>query len=440
MTDQRDLAGDIPATAAEAERLDADFPLTPVPSSARKSGFSIMIVLLGFTVFTPTMVAGAGLAVSFTWSDFIVVLLVGSLLLGAYVCVIAFLGQRTGLTTVMMSRFPLGYGGSKLASVLLGGTQIGWYGVVIGTIGDMMAQAFGWESYAPKAITMIVVSAFMAATAYFGYNGMYYVSLVATPLILILAFWLMWRSLDHVGGFGGLSDVEPTTSMSFAAAVTAIVGTFVSAGTQCANWTRFARKPSDAVSSAAIAFFIGNGLMILFGAIGALAYGEGDFTVLLYQLGLVGWGIFFMFGNLWTSNADTAYAFGNAGAELFNKPKKGPFIIGGAVIGTALALFGVQNYLIDYLILLGIFIPPLGGVLIGDWLARWRNGQPPVGSITTALRWQGLVPYVVASALAYLSSEYGWGIAPVNGIIVAGVLAFLLARVGEDTRVAPRSP
>ena len=38
--------------------------------------------------------------------------------------------------------------GCKLASILLGGTQIGWYGVVIGTIGDLTAQALDWESYA----------------------------------------------------------------------------------------------------------------------------------------------------------------------------------------------------------------------------------------------------------------------------------------------------
>jgi len=27
-------------------------------------------------------------------------------------------------------------------------------------------------------------------------------------------------------------------------------------------------------------------------------------------------------------------------------------------------------------VLLGIFIPPLGGVTIGDHLARWRAGMP----------------------------------------------------------------
>lgn len=422
---------EIPRTADEAAAVDADYPLTPVPRDARTSFFSIMVVLLGFTIFTPTMIAGAGLGVAFRFGDFLLVLLTGSLILGAYVCAIGLLGQRSGLTTVVMSRYTLGYGGSKLASILLGGTQIGWYGVVIGTIGDMTAQAFGWTGYAPRAATMIVVSILMAATAYYGYRGMYWVSLISTPLILILAFWIMFRALDHGGGWGALFDIEPSATMTWAAAITAIVGTFVSAGTQVANWTRFAQRPSHAVGAAAVGFFIGNGLMIFFGAVGALTYGEGDFTQLLYTMGLIGWGLFFLFGNLWKSNADTAYAFGVAGAELFNKPSKSPFIVGGAVIGTTLALTGVQNHIIEYLVLLGVFIPPLGGVLLGDWFARWRRGRPPITAITQALRWQGLLPYAVASAIAYVTNELQWGIAPVNGIVVAALLAFALARVGD---------
>ena len=137
--------------------------------------------------------------------------------------------------------------------------------------------------------------------------------------------------------------------MAVAVAITTVVGTFVSAGTQAPNWTRFARRDSHAVWACVIGFLVGNGLMVFFGAIGALTFGEGDFVLVLYQLGLVGWGLVLLFGNLWKSNADTAYAFGVAGAELFDRPSKGPFVVGGAVIGTVLALTGVQNHLVEYL-------------------------------------------------------------------------------------------
>jgi cytosine permease len=418
-----------PDLTEDAERpVDPDYPVTPVPAHARKGFFSLAVVLLGFTVFTPTMLAGAALGKSFGLTDLLLIILIGSVVLGGYVAVLGWIGARTGLTTVVMARYTLGTGGSKLASILLGGTQIGWYGVVVGTIGDLTAQALGWDSYPARAAIMIVVSALMCVTACYGYRGMYWVSLVSTPLILILAFWVMFRSLDEVGGWAGLAAIHPTATMTLATAVTTVVGTFVSAGTQAPNWTRFGRTGTQAVLACVIGFLIGNGLMIFFGAIGAIAFDEGDFVLVLFNLGLVGWGLFLLFGNLWKSNADAAYAFGVAGAELFRRPRKVPFVIAGSVIGTALALIGVHEHLPQYLGLLGTFIPPLGGVIVGDYLARWRRTQMPEGEPLPVVNPVNLGVYVIASALAWLSGQFEIGIPPVIGILAALILSFALAR------------
>ncbi|MCW2289503.1 cytosine permease [Leucobacter luti] len=421
-------AAAVPAPATEAI-VDRDYPVTPVPRHARKGFFSLMVVLLGFTIFTPTMLAGAALGQAFGLRELLVVIAVGSLVLGAYVAVLGWIGARTGLTTVVMARYTLGTRGSKLASILLGGTQIGWYGVVIGTIGELTAQAFGWESSLARATIMIGVSALMCATAVYGYRGMYWVSLISTPLILILAFWVMFRSLEEVGGWAGLAAIEPSGSMTLAVAVTTVVGTFVSAGTQAPNWTRFGRSGKQAVIACVVGFLIGNGLMIFFGAIGAITFGEGDFVLVLFQLGLIGWGLFLLFGNLWKSNADAAYSFGVAGAELFEKPSKTRFVIAGSIIGTVLALLGVGDHLPQYLGLLGTFIPPLGGVIIGDYLARWRRTQMPVGETLPRFNWVNLGVYVVSCAVAWSAGQLEIGIPPVIGIIAALVLTVLLSRL-----------
>ncbi|WGW11657.1 cytosine permease [Saxibacter everestensis] len=419
-----------PGGSGSGRAIDPDYPVTPVPSTARKSFFSIAVVLLGFTIFTPTMLAGAAIAPAFSFAQLSLIVLVGSMILGGYVALMGWVGARTGLTTVVMARYSFGLGGAKLASILLGGTQVGWYGVVIGTIGDMTAQAFGWESWGARAAVMIVTSALMCATAYYGYRGMYWVSLVSTPLILILAVWVVFRSLQEVGGIDGLLAVAPTTSMSVTVAITTVVGTFASAGSQAPNWTRFARTGRQAIWACIIGFLIGNGLMIYFGAIGAITFGEGDFVLVLYQLGLVAWGLVLLFGNLWKSNADTAYAFGVAGAELFNRPHKGPFVIAGSIIATVLALTGVQNHLVGYLGLLGTFIPPLGGVIIGDFLARWRGGIPAAEKYQPPkVCWHNIGIYVLASAIAYVSGLLSLGIPALTGIVVALVLSYGVGRL-----------
>lgn len=418
------------------EPVDADYPVTPVPPHARKSFASLAVVLLGFTVFTPTMLAGAQLGPAFGFGELLLVILAGSAILGTYVALMGYVGARTGLTTVVMARYSFGHRGSKLASILLGGTQVGWYGVIIGTIGDLTAEAAGWESYGARAAVMVTTSALMCATACYGYRGMYWVSVVSTPLILLLAGWVVVRSLDEVGGLSGLLEVEPTATMAVSVAITTVVGTFVSAGTQAPNWTRFGRSGSQAVWACLIGFLVGNGLMILFGAVGAITFGEGDFVLVLYNLGLVGWGVFLLFGNLWKSNADTAYAFGVAGAELFERPTKTPFVIGGSIVGTVLALTGVQNHLIDYLSLLGTFIPPLGGVIIADFYLRWRRGIPD-GLTTPALDWRNIATYVAASVLAFWSMEAEVGIPPLIGIVAAVLVAVLLDRSRTERVGAP---
>ncbi len=98
--------------ADEAGVVDPDYPVTPVPAHARKSFFSVAVVLLGFTVFTPTMLAGAALGPAFSFGDLLLVIAIGSLVLGTYVAVMGWIGARTGLTTVVMARYTLGSRGA----------------------------------------------------------------------------------------------------------------------------------------------------------------------------------------------------------------------------------------------------------------------------------------------------------------------------------------
>ncbi|MGI8576156.1 MAG: cytosine permease [Egibacteraceae bacterium] len=410
-----------------AEHVDPDYPLTIVPSHARKSFLSLSVVLLGFTFFTPTMLAGAGIAPSFGFGSFLLVATLGSLVLGLYVSAIGAVGARTGLTTVVMSRYAFGNRGAKLVSLLLGGTQVGWYGVTVATLALLVQQATGWEGTFSLWALVLLGGFVMGVTAYFGYRGMELLSAVSVPLLLILAGWVTWRSFAEIAANGGFEAITVTGETSVAVAVTAIVGTFASGGTQAPNWTRFAKTPKQAISAGLLAFFAGEFLMVFFGGIGALAFGIGDFVEVLFALNLVGWGLVFLVANLWTTNDNTAYNFGVAGAELFNANTKKPFVIGGVVIGTLLALPIYAN-LIGYLAWLGILIPPIGGVIIGDWLVHWRRGMPePLEHRLPAVRWENLGVYAVATFVAWLSSVNGWFIPPVNGIVLAIVGVFAVA-------------
>lgn len=428
------------APGAQAPTIDPDYPLTPVPAAARKSLGSLMAVLLGFTFFTPTMFAGADLGAAFSFGNLVTVILAGSLLLGAYVAAIAAIGASTGLTTVLLSRYTLGRLGAKWADLVLGGTQLGWYAFTAAIVAVIMSAAFGWES---ALIPLIVVfSILMGLTAYFGYRGMQILSQISVPLMAILCFWVAFRALTDVGGFAGLVALEGAGSgtIGWGGAITIVVGTFASGGTQVANWSRFAANTKHATWAALAAFLVTNGIMLAFGALGGLVYQQADFVDVLIAQGLVTWGVVLLILNNWTTNDNAAYAFGVAGAEFFNRPNKRPFIIGGVAIATVLAVTGVYDLLPQYLILLGVFIPPLGGAIIGDHLFTWRKHRLPdlATAVIPNVRWACVVAYLAGTAVAYWSNSAGLGIPPLQGIVVAllGVPVFdaLFRAAGLDQR------
>ena len=117
------------------------------------------------------------------------------------------------------------------------------------------------------------------------------------------------------------------------------------------------------------------------------------------EMGIIFWALIILTINIWTTNDAAAYAFGMAGAEFFNKENKRPYIIGGVVIATVLAVSGAYNFLIPYLVALGIFIPPLGGTIIGDYLFVWKRQMPNLKDVE-------FKTFRVANIIAYAIGDY----------------------------------
>jgi cytosine permease len=169
-------------------------------------------------------------------------------------------------------------------------------------------------------------------------------------------------------------------------------------------------------------------MMLVFDAIGAIAYQEPDFVAVLLQLNLTVAAVVLLVFNIWTTQDNSAYSFGVAGAEMFGVNDKRPFIVGGVVVAVILALSGIYEALPQYLVLLGVFIPPLGGVIIGDYLGTWRGRLPRIEATRfRALRWDCVIAYLAGTAAAWAGNAFDVGVPPLHGILVAAVGAPLLA-------------
>lgn len=421
------------------QNIDKDYPLDHVPQSARVGLLSLSAVLLGLTFFSPTMVAGGQVAASFGLNKFMWAMILGNLILGLYVAIMSVIGTKTGLTSVLLSRYTLGTGGAKWASFLLGGTQLGWYAVSAAYVAEIFVKAFNMpNSFVFWAIFWCLVMGF---TAVYGFKAMEIVSYVAIPLILILTIWVPILGIKQAGSWAAMAAIPPSGDpMAMTTALTIIVGTFASAGTQVTNWSRFAKNAKISFIAALLAFFFGNGLMIFAGGIGAIAFQQSDIVEVFMQMGIVFFALVILTINIWTTNDAAAYAFGVAGAEFFNKQDKKPFIIGGVLIATVLAVTGAYNFFIPFLVALGIFIPPLGGTIIGDYIFTWKMAVPNLKNMEfKTFRIANIAAYLIGTLVAYLTNKYGIGIPPLQGIIVSALMVPVMNAVikNDSHKVKP---
>ncbi len=404
----------------------SDYPLVEVPQNKRRGLLPMAAILLGFTFFTATMWAGGTLGTAFSFSELLLVIFVGNLLLGTYAAFLAYIAYKSGLNSVLMGRFCFGEIGSKLSDFILGFTQIGWYAWGTATLAIVLVKITSIPETWQTPLMVLFGMAF-CITAMIGFKGMDLLSRVAVPAMLIFILISLYTGLVDVGGVSALMGIEPSQSLSFTAAITIVIGTFVSGATQATNWSRFANSGKVAVWATLAAFFIGNGLMVLTGALGTLIYQQADIVDVMLAQGFLVLAVLMLFFNIWTTQDNTIYNFAVAGCNLIRTDKRRTVTVIGAAIGTVMAVFGMYNFLIPFLILLGTFIPPIGGVIMADFWLRHKGKYPLLNNAKLPdFNWVGLSSYAIASAAAYFSPV----VPPIVGVFVAilvyGVLTSVL--------------
>jgi cytosine permease len=401
-----------------------EFSLSEVPIERRRGLLSITMVLLGFTFFTGTMFAGGKIGVAFGIVDLLWIAVLGNLLLAAYAAALALIASRSGLNTVLMGRFCFGEVGSKLSDALLGFAELGWYAWGTATAALVLVKLLGW----PASVTtplMVLFGIGFSITAVIGYRGMDALSRVSVPLMVGLLAISMAIATRDIGGWSALAKIAPSHPMGFSAALTIVFGTFASGATQATNWTRLAPNGRTAVLASLIGFFFGNGLMIVAGAYCAIVYQQSDLIAVLLLQGLSSAAVVMLCLNLWTIQGPTIYNVSAAACHLLRTERRRTLTLVGAALGIALAILGMAEWLIPFLVLLGSIIPPVGGVILADYWYRHRGCYPALASARLPrFNAAGLGAYAIGATLAYASP---W-IAPLVGIVAAALAYAVLVQ------------
>ena len=394
---------------------DNNYSLGPVPQSARKGVISLTMVMLGLTFFSASMWTGGTLGTGLSYDDFFLAVLIGNLILGIYTSFLGYIGASSGLSTHLLARFSFGAKGSWLPSLLLGGTQVGWFGVGVAMFAIPVHKATGIDT----TVLILVSGLLMTVTVYFGIAALMILSAIAVPAIALLGGFSVFEAINNIGGIENLQALTPEQPLDFSTALALVVGSFISAGTLTADFVRFGKKPMSAVMVTMIAFFLGNSLMFIFGAAGAAVTGQSDISEVMIAQGLLIPAIIVLGLNIWTTNDNALYASGLGFSNITGLPSKHLAMING-VIGTLCAVWLYNNF-VGWLTFLSAAIPPIGGIIIADFVKNRHRYKDFANAEFKTVNWAAIIGVAIGVAAGHLLP----GIVPVNAVL-GGAISFLI--------------
>ena len=403
------------SNAKETKVEDHDYSLQPVPQFARRRLLTMFMIMLGFTFFSASMWTGQTLGDSLDLSGFIGSLILGGIILAIYTGSLAYVGAKTGLSLDLLAQHSFGAKGSYLPSVLTSFTQIGWFGVGIAMFAIPVARELFGGSTAVEWVLILIAGACMTASAYFGIKSLTIISYIAVPLVAILGTVAMIMAVKQ--GDGTIVDqfAKSSGSLSVIGGAGLAIGSFVSGGTATPNFTRFAKNGKQGTIATVVAFFIGNSLMFFFGAISYIFVGGNDIFEVMIRLNLFYLAILVLGLNIWTTNDNALYTAGLGLANIFNKRKK-PMVLISGVIGTLLSVWLYYNFC-GWLNILNCTLPPVGIILVISYFMNKKAYDTDTFKIVT-VNWFAVVGVILGAIVANVVT---WGIASINGMVVAAL-------------------
>lgn len=203
--------------------------------------------------------------------------------------------------------------------------------------------------------------------------------------------------------------------MSVIAGAGLVIGSFVSGGTATPNFARFSKTALQSVIVTVVAFFIGNSLMFCFGAFSGVYVGGNDIFEVMVALNLTVFAIIVLGLNIWTTNDNALYTAG-LGLSNITKVRKRPMVVISGILGTVTAVWLYNNF-VGWLNILNCTLPPVGMIVVLGYFCH-KEEYEKWDVIPRQVNWFAIAGVLIGAAVANLVP---WGIASVNGMVIAAV-------------------
>ena len=400
---------------------DKEFSRCAVPMDERKTYFSLTIVWTGFVFVITSMMAGGGLAAGMDFKNIILATIGGNIFLSIIAVLISVIACRTGLTFALLTRYSFGSSGSRAASLFVPVVNLGWYTIQAATYGHFVAQVFQLGDLG-EGICMAASAVVMGIFAMCGIQAITILGYIAIPAIVFLSIATAIRSLGVVGGLEALFQYTPSEYMPLFTGITAVIGTWVlSTATRIADIMRYAKDTKAAISATLTGLLGGNILMIVCGAIAAIAMKNSDLTVILLGFGLVLPSLILMTTNIFTTNAANLYStsLNLSNAFKMDRKKMLAILLAVSALATLTKPYEIES-LFTFLNVLGTVVPPLSGIILADYFLV-HKGKYVSYEKAEFSRWNP-IPWITWAICIVVVYAVPVGLPSLNGIILGGIL------------------
>lgn len=393
-----------------------DFTKSDVPRGSRVNAWLLSATLAGFTMSSTQFLVGGTLGNGFGLNTSLLVAFIGCSILALYASLLGHIAVRTGYSFALLLASPFGTVARRIPVVLFAFLETGWLAVALGITGRAFHLILGFPEWA----WIIIFTLLFTTTAFLGIRYMSRLSLLAVPLMTALIVVAAIHSFTGVGGAMDPFVFFPENPLPWYVGLNLAVGSFILSTTTSPDILRFARSTRDVVIAAVAGFLFGSFLFLVSGAIAATAYGNWDTAQNLVTTGLAVPGIVMILANTWTSY-DTGLYTAAVEMGVITRYSRIGWTIALALVSCLVALGGIYYMIVEWLTLLSIVIPPIGGIILADYF--FLRPKHPLKTFNLA----GLSAWGIACAISLILNWHGY-LMGIGGTVVGFVIYLMVAR------------
>lgn len=414
---------------------------TPVAEAETVSGFQIGVVIIGISITLPLMYSAGELARGIGLTRAIVATLLGALILSLMSIPASIVGVKTRLSSYMIVEHTFGYVGAKFINLWFGIFLLGWYAVTAELFGRTLFLAASELTLLalPESAYTILSSALVVITTIYGFKAIDRLALVAVPFLLLSLIAVVIMSLRQTS-FADLQLID-AGDLDLATAISAVVGAAIVGVVLMPDLTRYARNVKDCVTASFLGQGVGMTVAYVCGMIPVLVWNELEPMNYMIAMGFGAIALAVIVFATWTTNVINLYGVSlSARASVPLGNYRSVTVIGG-VVGTLAALIGISGFLIEFLIVMGLLVPPIAGVYLCDFFfLNRRDYSEQHFAERPAFRINALVVGIGAGLLAtwmYFSGLSLTTIAPLDSLVMSVILYLLIEKATARKSNAP---